>query len=67
MNTYQNYSDLPLMLSVLEVAKVLGISRAGAYELVRADSFPKLRIRNRIVVPRDKFVVWIDAKTEVDA
>ena len=65
LNTYQNYSDLPLMLSVPEVAKVLGISRAGAYELVRADSFPKIRIGNRIVVPRDKFIAWIDQQSEV--
>ena len=53
------------MLSVPEVAKVLGISRAGAYELVHSDSFPKIRIGNRIVVPRDKFIAWIDAQTEV--
>ena len=65
MNTYRNLSDLPLMLSVPEVAKVLGISRAGAYELVRSDSFPKIRIGNRIVVPRDKFIAWIDAQTEI--
>ena len=65
MNTYRNYSDLPLMLSVPKVAKVLGISRAGAYELVRADSFPKIRIGHRIVVPRDKLIAWIDAQTEV--
>ena len=65
MNTYRNYSDLPLMLSVPEVAKVLGISRAGAYELVRADGFPKIRIGNRIVIPRDKFIAWIEAQTEV--
>ena len=65
LNTYRNYSDLPLMLSVPEVGKVLGISRAGAYELVRADSFPKIRIGNRIVIPRDKFIEWIDAQTEV--
>ena len=65
MNTYRDFSELPLMLSVPEVAKVLGISRAGAYELVRSDSFPKVRIGNRIVVPRDKFIAWIDAQTEV--
>ena len=65
LNTYRDYNDLPLMLSVPEMAKVLGISRAGAYELVRADSFPKIRIGNRIVVPRDKFIVWIDQQTEV--
>ena len=65
MNTYRDFKDLPLMLSVPEVGKVLGISRAGAYELVRSDSFPKIRIGNRIVVPRDKFIAWIDAQTEV--
>ena len=34
-STYTSYDELPLMLSVAEVAAVLGISRAGAYELVR--------------------------------
>ena len=33
-STYTSYDELPLMLSVAEVAAVLGISRAGAYELV---------------------------------
>ena len=33
---YTSYDELPLMLSVTEVAAVLGISRAGAYELVLA-------------------------------
>ena len=33
-STYTSYDELPLMLSVTEVAAVLGISRAGAYELV---------------------------------
>ena len=41
---YTNYDDMPLMLSVPDVASVLGISRAGAYELVRSDGFPSLRI-----------------------
>ena len=65
LTTYQNYNDLPLMLSVPEVAKVLGISRAGAYELVRSAGFPLIRIGSRIVVPRDKFIAWIDAQTEI--
>ncbi len=62
---YKNYSDLPLTLSVPEVAAALGISRAGAYELVRSDSFPKIKIGNRIVVPKDKFIAWMDAQSEV--
>ena len=59
---YTSYDQLPLMLSVPEVAVVLGISRAGAYELVRSDDFPALRIGNRIVVPKEKFIRWIDSQ-----
>ena len=60
---YTNYDDLPLMLSVPDVASVLGISRAGAYELVRRDGFPALRIGSRIVVPKEKFMDWINTNT----
>ena len=59
---YTNYDDLPLMLSVPDVASVLGISRAGAYELVRSDGFPSLRIGSRIV-PKEKFIGWIKTNT----
>ena len=61
---YTNYNDLPLTLSVPDVASVLGISRAGAYELVRSDSFPSLRIGSRIVVPKERFIEWINANTD---
>ena len=64
---YKNYEDLPLMLTVPEVGEVLGISRAGAYELVRSAGFPHIKIGNRIVVHRDKFIAWIDENTEVVA
>ena len=57
---YKSYEELPLMLSVPEVAAVLGISQAGAYELVRTDGFPSLKVGSRIVVPKEKFIEWID-------
>ena len=34
--TYKSYDELPLMLSVQDVADVLGISMSGAYELVKS-------------------------------
>ena len=64
---YKNYDELPLMLLVPEVAAVLGISRAGAYELVRSDGFPALKIGSRIVVPKDKLIAWVDEKTSAFA
>ncbi len=60
---YKSYEELPLMLSVPEVAAVLGISQAGAYELVRTDGFPSLKVGSRIVVPKEKFIEWIDKNT----
>lgn len=62
---FKDYNDLPLMLSAPEVAEVLGISRAGAYDLVRSAGFPHMNIGNRILVPKDKFLRWIDQQTEV--
>ena len=61
---YTTYEQLPLMLSVPDVAAVLGISRAAAYELARSKDFPSLRIGTRIVVPKDRFIDWINGRVE---
>ena len=62
-SVYKSYDELPLMLSVPDVANALGISRAGAYELVRGQGFPLLSVGSRILVPKDKFIKWISAQT----
>ena len=62
--TFKSYEDLPLMLSVPEMAAAMGISRAGAYELARSEGFPALRIGTRIVRPKDKLQEWVDKQTE---
>ena len=62
--TFKSYEDLPLMISVPEMAAALGISRAGAYELARSEGFPALRIGTRIVIPKDKLQEWVDKQTE---
>ena len=59
-SSYKTYDDLPLMLSVPDVAKVLGISRAGAYELAHSREFPSMKIGSRIIVPKDKFLLGIE-------
>ena len=60
---YKNYDEMPLMLSVQDVAKVLGISKSSAYVLAKEKDFPTLKIGARVVIPRDKFLDWIDKKT----
>ena len=61
---YKSFNELPLMLSVPEVAAILRISRAGAYELAHTKDFPAIKIGNRIVVPRDKLLEWIEMKSQ---
>ena len=51
------------MLSVPDIAAVLSISRAGAYELARTNGFPSMTIGSRIIVPKDEFIAWVKRQT----
>ena len=59
---YKNYDELPLFLNAKTVAQVLGISTAGAYELMHSTGFPVLKIGSRLVVPKENFLSWVDGK-----
>ena len=61
---YRSYDDLPLFLNADTVAKVLGVSPSSGYELMHEPGFPVLRIGNRMVVPKEKFMAWVSAQTE---
>ena len=58
--TYTSYNQLPLSLNANDIAAVLGISRANAYTLMRVKGFPTIFIGKRMIVPRDKFIEWMD-------
>ena len=60
--TYTSLEQLPLALSADDVAQVLGISRANAYELMHSESFPTLKIGKRMTVPKDKLIEWIQTR-----
>jgi excisionase family DNA binding protein len=47
------------MLCANEVAKVLNISKANAYNLMHDKDFPTIFIGKRMIVPRDKLAEWI--------
>ena len=59
-----SYEQLPMTLNANHVAAVLGISRANAYMLLRREDFPTLRIGKRMLVPRDRFIAWIEDNTQ---
>ena len=57
-----NFDDLPLMISVTDLADILNISRMGAYNLCHRKDFPSIRIGNRLLIPKEKLTAWIDAQ-----
>ena len=64
---YKNTDELPMCLTVMDVANLLGISSASAYELVREENFPKLKIvQGRTIIPRDRLLEWLDEQTRYD-
>ena len=56
---YKDYGELLLFLNAATVAKVLGVSPSSGYELMHEPDFPVLKIGNRMVVPKEKFVEWV--------
>ena len=62
-SNYKSYDDLPLFLNAELVAKVLGVSPSNGYELMHEPSFPVLRVGSRMVVPKEKFIQWVERNT----
>ena len=60
---FKSYDDLPLFLNAELVAQVLGIAPSSSYELMHEDGFPVLKIGNRMVVPKEKFIQWVEEQT----
>ncbi|MBD5153688.1 MAG: helix-turn-helix domain-containing protein [Oscillibacter sp.] len=63
ISEYKSYGDLPLFLNATMIAQVLGISAASSYELMHEKDFPVLKIGNRMVVPKEKFITWVAQNT----
>ena len=59
-SNYKSYDELPLFLNAATVAKVLGIAPSSSYELMHEKDFPTLRVGSRMVVPKEKFIEWVE-------
>ena len=66
-SVYKSYEELPLFLNARIVAKVLGIAPSSAYELMHESNFPVLKVGSRMVVPKEKFIQWVERNTGGDS
>ena len=63
-SVYKTYEELPLFLNAENVAQVLGVAPSSCYELMHEADFPVLKIGNRMVVPKEKFIQWVETHTQ---
>ena len=63
MSAYKNYDDLPLFLNANMVSQVMGVSSSSCYELMHEPDFPVLKVGSRMVVPKEKFIQWVEQNT----
>ena len=64
MSKYKSYDELPLFLNAELVAKVLGVSPSSGYELMHEADFPVLKVGSRMVVPKERFIEWVERNTK---
>lgn len=60
----KSYDDLLLFPNAALMAKVLSVAPSSAFELMHEADFPVLKIGNRLVVPKEKFVEWVEQNTK---
>ncbi|MGU9539220.1 helix-turn-helix domain-containing protein [Clostridium tepidum] len=63
--TEKQFEELPMMLTVDQMRKVLNIGKNSAYELIYQKNFPILKLGERkIRIPKKDLLIWIESNTK---
>ncbi len=54
-----NKNDLPLVLTVSDISKILGIGKNTAYDLIRSGAMKSIRVGRQIRVSKSAFLEFI--------
>lgn len=58
---YTSIDQLPLVLSVEQLAAVLGVGLNNAYQLVRSEAIRSVRIGRQYKIPKDALKAYLAA------
>lgn len=59
---FMQVENLPLVLTPMDIAAVLGISRNKAYEVIHTSGFPVFKVGQQYRITRAKFLAWIEGQ-----
>ena len=60
---FRQAEELPLVLTPIDIAAVLGISRNTVYEVIHSKGFPAFRVGKQYRVSRERILTWLDSET----
>ena len=60
-------NDLPLVLKIPDLMRVLSISRTLANEVIHRQGFPAVRIGRTVRIPRDALMKWLEEQASRSA
>lgn len=53
--------ELPMVLTPMDIAAILGISRNKAYEYIHTPGFPAFKVGEKLYrISKKKFLAWLD-------
>ena len=61
-NFYLDFHDLPLLLTPTQVADLLGIPLAAAYDLIRKHDLPHTEYHGHVHIRKDELICWLAEK-----
>lgn len=53
-----------IMYNVEDIMRIFHMGRSKAYQLVNSDGFPRVRLNNKILVPKNSLEDWIQKHTK---
>ena len=61
------FENMPDVMDAKQIAEVLHLSKAGAYNLLSNPNFPTLRIGGRKLVLKQELIAWLKSQTKTVA
>ena len=61
------FENMPDVMDAKQIAEVLHLSKAGAYNLLSNPNFPTLRIGGRKLVLKQELIAWLKSQTKIVA
>lgn len=52
-----------IVYTVGDIQRIMSLGRTRAYELMRSDGFPSIKLNNRIYITKKNFEKWLDKNT----